>query len=50
MEISQGPSVILRTIREALQSICNIRMEDCVWSQATLSLSKDGLSIRKSVN
>lgn len=36
------------TIREALQSICNIRMEDCVWSQATLPLSKGGLGIRKS--
>ena len=36
------------TIREALQSICKIRMEDCVWSQATLPLSKGGLGIRKS--
>ena len=35
-------------LRRTLESVCNIKMDGAVWSQATLPTSKGGLGIRRS--
>ena len=35
-------------LRQTLESVCNIKMDGAVWSQATLPTSKGGLGIRRS--
>ena len=38
------------TVRQALQDICNIRLDDTMWSQASLPTSKGGLGVRQAVD
>ena len=37
------------TVRQALQDICNISLDDTMWSQASSPSSKGGLGIRQAV-
>ena len=39
-----------RTVRQALQNICNIRLDDTMWSQAALPTAKGGLGVRQAVD
>ena len=39
-----------KMVCQALQDICNIRLDDTMWSQASLPTSKGGLGVRQAVD
>ena len=46
-KIHEGLNTFDETVRQALQSVCNINMVNSTWTQATLPTSKGGLGVRR---
>ena len=46
-KIHEGLNTFDETVRQALQSVCNINMDNSTWTQATLPTSKGGLGVRR---
>ena len=49
-KIHEGLNTFDETVRQALQSVCNINMDNSTWTQATLPTSKGGLGVRRASN
>ena len=46
----EGLNTFDETVRPALQSVCNINMDNSTWTQATLPTSKGGLGVRRALD
>ena len=46
-KVQEGLNTFDETVRQALQSVCNINMDNSTWTQASLPTSKGGLGVRR---